>query len=243
MCRERDAIKAAIAAVVGGQMDAIAHEFETEEGRAGTCPLRLYREDGVLVLICSHGTDATGISVTNAAPAPWEQAEHEHAEAGDELVIWLEHVPSLGDRGQSRHQFDRVVMETAARGLQGTVKWRALGIHDGPEAPEAQRGVDESDSPYLIRGNAHLDLFFMLAEIGEDDDLDEEEAESSRTSFVKVSLDGTVNSATLSPERTAFIDLDEVQPRVRAKQAYALAVEFAARTGNAVDPGVVAIIA
>ena len=34
----------------------------------------------------------------------------------------------------------------------------------------------------------------------------------------------------------------EVQPRVRAKQAYALAVEFAARTGNVVDPGVVAII-
>ena len=242
MCTERDAIKAAIAAVVGGQLGPIAHEFETEEGRAGTCPLRLYREDGVLVLICSHGMDATGVSVTNAAPAPWEQAEHEHVEAGDDLVIWLEHVPSHGDRGQSRHQFDRVVMETAARGLQGAVKWRALGIHDGPEAPVQQRGVDESDSPFLIRGKAHQELFFMLAEEGEVDDLDDEEEGSSRTSFVKVSLDGAVDSVTLSPERTAFIDLGEVQPQVRAKQAYSLATEFAARTGDVVDPGVVAII-
>ena len=54
--------------------------------------------------------------------------------------------------------------------------------------------------------------------------------------------ESSVDSVTLSPERTAFIDLGEVQPRVRAKQAYALAAEFAARTGNVVDPGVVAII-
>lgn len=242
MCKERDAIKAAIAAVVAGELPSQSHAFETDSGREGTCPLRIFRAEGVLVLVCSHGEGASGMSVTNAAPAPWEQAEHEHAEADDDLVVWLEHVPSLGDRGQPRHQFDRVVMETAARGLQGTVKWRALGIHDGPETPEAQRGVDESDSPFLIRGKAHQELFFMLAGEGEVDDLDDEEEESSRTSFVKVSLEGSVDSVTLSPERTAFIDLGEVQPRVRAKQAYALAAEFAARTGNVVDPGVVAII-
>lgn len=82
----------------------------------------------------------------------------------------------------------------------------------------------------------------MLAEAGEVDDLDDEEEGSSRTSFVKVSLDGAVDSVTLSPERTAFIDLSDVQPRVRAKQALALAAEYAARTGNVVDPVVVAII-
>lgn len=242
MCRERDAIRAAIAAVVAGELPSQPHAFETDSGREGTCPLRIFRAGGVLVLICSHGDGASGMSVTNAAPAPWEEAEHEHAEAADELVVWLEHVPSLGDRGQPRHQFDRVLVETTARGIQGAVKWRALGIHDGPEAPDPQRGADESHGPFLVRGNAHEDLFFMLAEAGEVDDLDDGEEGISRTSFVKVSLDGAVDSVTLSPERTAFIDLSDVQPRVRAKQAHALAAEYAARTGNVVDPGVVAII-
>ena len=237
MCDERNAINGAIQALLANGLDGIRHEFEDEQGRGGECELRVFRAKSVLVLICSHLGGAAGVSITNAAPAPWEQAEDEHLESGDDRVVWIEHSATTRTDGQVSHQFEQVIPAADSR---GGVKWKQLGVHivGGTRTPEITGDLE--DVSFEIRGNRRDRLLFAVEEDGADID-DDDGLADREGSYVQVSARGDVEIIVLHPDQTDFVDVGEVHPQEFAVRAQALAMEHAANNGVRVNPGIVAV--
>lgn len=240
MCEERKAIQGAIQAVLDNRLDTSLHEFENDQGQEGSCELRSFRSAGVLVLICSHVPGAQGISITNAAPAPWEQAEDEICDASDNKVVWIEHSCTSRPDGQVSHQFEQVIPISDSR---GGVKWKPVGIHTTGAATQGD-DLDEAIAPFDVHGTQSHQLLFGLedegVELDADDDVEDVDAGSS---YIKVTARGEVEIVVLPENRATFVDLEDVQPKERVIHAQALAARHAASYGVRVDPGVVAVVA
>lgn len=113
-----EVIQSAIRALVGGELTATTLSYTAGRGVDGECNLFVYEEGDFTVLICSERAGNPGLSVTNAAPAPWQCAEDEISLR--EKVIWLEHYGPASD-GRDRHDIDQVTVDR-----MGTARWRRI---------------------------------------------------------------------------------------------------------------------
>lgn len=115
--KEQAVLDIAIAALVDGALDEDAVElgYATFDKRTGRCRVRAYHQDQISVVFCTEIDANPGVSVTNAAPAPWHAAAtwfdlHEHA-------VWIEHYGPESD-GRREHTFERVSVDNT-----GTPVW------------------------------------------------------------------------------------------------------------------------
>lgn len=77
--------------------------YDVPGGKEGCCSVVFLLHDDVLYIFCESSADNTGMSITNAAPAPWEAAQEEISEQRAR-EIWLE----VGESGAHQPTFDRV---------------------------------------------------------------------------------------------------------------------------------------
>ena len=114
-----EVLKNAIRAMLAGDLEETLLSYDPERGRSGHCTMRVYQEGDCTVLVCTERRDNDGMSITNAAPAPWEAAEDE-APLGSN-VAWLEHYgPESGD-GRAEHVFELVTLDVAR-----TPRWKRI---------------------------------------------------------------------------------------------------------------------
>ena len=105
-----------------------AHAYEAQNGRAGICEMRYLVISGKLVVFCTEIAENEGISITNAAPSPWEQAE-DVIDIAYDSTIWIEHT---GPQTSGRHQDHTFELLTVER--SGRLNWKHLSRHSIEQA-------------------------------------------------------------------------------------------------------------
>lgn len=226
--REREFALQVAQQLVSGDLDASltpSFSFVAANGKPGACDMRWFRsaEGDLLAIICTERKDNAGISITNAAPAPWQDAESELV-ASDEQVIWLEHRgPDTSVNGD--HEFDLVIDATPVP------KWKPLVRHPAPlarHAPtlaEAKEAESLSDTRFHSLGKTFGVIYFGL------EDEDHEEMDG----YVRVDTDGRVDLVMDDPEAGIATTIADVGPRQVASNAYLLANAFARERGARIN--------
>lgn len=95
----------AIQAFLTGSLESTRYTqyYDIPGGKEGCCEVVYLVQADTVFIFCAASVSNTGLSITNAAPAPWEAAQEEIAALWSR-AIWLE----VGQSSSHELTFDRV---------------------------------------------------------------------------------------------------------------------------------------